>query len=201
MNDVCEAESQGDGAAQTTAPLSFAGPVRLIPGENATGYDELLARVGAVLKPADIIEEIWVRDVVDLAWDILRLRRLKASLLAASANHGLFKVLSELDEAGAYKTSGAWLARNPDAVARVETSLTSAGMSMDNVMAETLSYKMNDIARIEGMIMAAEARRNATLREIDRYRMGFGERLRAALNDAETVELKPIAEAPALEPA
>ena len=58
MNDVCEAESQGDGAAQTTAPLSFAGPVRLIPGENATGYDELLARVGAVLKPADIIEQL-----------------------------------------------------------------------------------------------------------------------------------------------
>src|SRR5438034_3991903 len=142
MNDTCEAEVSRDGAVRAAAPLSFAGPVRLIAGEIAGAYDELLARVTAALKPVDIIEEIWVRDVVDLVWDTLRLRRLKASLLAARAHQGLDKVLIPLDSDW-FDTSRRWKARDPAATERVEMILAGAGMSMDNVMAETLSEKMN----------------------------------------------------------
>jgi hypothetical protein len=198
MNDASEAEMSSDGASETTAPLSFAGPVRLIAGENASAYDDLLVRVTAALKPADIIEQIWVRDVVDLVWDTLRLRRLKASLLAARAHAGLEKVLIPLDS-DSFDTSRRWQARDPDAIERVESILASAGMSMDNVMAETLSEKMDDIVRIDRMTMAAEARRSAILREIDGHRTGFGERLRAAVNGAGTIELNAIEQAPALE--
>ena len=35
----------------------------------------LLARISGTLQPADVLEDIWVRDVVDLAWEIMRLRR------------------------------------------------------------------------------------------------------------------------------
>src|SRR5437588_12661403 len=129
MDDACEPRSAGEAGMQESAPLAFAGPVRLIAGESATSYDELLARVTATLKPADIVEEIWVRDVVDLVWDTLRLRRLKASLLAACANEGLFKLLNVLDWDGASRTARSWLARDAAAVERVETTLASAGMS------------------------------------------------------------------------
>jgi hypothetical protein len=53
----------------------------LVGGEDAAAYDELLARVAGAVAPADVLEEMWVRDVVDLAWETLRLRRLKALLL------------------------------------------------------------------------------------------------------------------------
>jgi hypothetical protein len=33
--------------------------------------------------PSDVIEEIWTRDVVDITWEVLRWRRLKAGLLTA----------------------------------------------------------------------------------------------------------------------
>ena len=65
----------------------------------------------------------------------------------------------------------------------------------------SLSEKMNDIVRIDRMTMAAEARRIAILREIERLRTGFGRRLRGAIEDAETIELEAIEKAPALEPA
>ena len=63
-------------------------------GQDLAAYDELLARVSGAVKPSDVLEEIWVRDVVDLVWEALRLRRLKADLIAANAHEGLEQILS-----------------------------------------------------------------------------------------------------------
>jgi hypothetical protein len=52
----------------------------LIPGENEDQYNGLVARVVSGSKPRDAIEEILTRDIVDLTWEILRLRRLKARI-------------------------------------------------------------------------------------------------------------------------
>jgi hypothetical protein len=62
-------------------PPSLFGPPPLIEGEEESTYDEFLARTSSAVKPKDLIEEIWVRDIVDLSWEALRLRRIKASLL------------------------------------------------------------------------------------------------------------------------
>jgi hypothetical protein len=55
----------------------------ILPGEDAAAYEALLARVSADVKPADIIEKIWVRDVVDHTWEIFRWRRIKKTLVSA----------------------------------------------------------------------------------------------------------------------
>jgi hypothetical protein len=47
-------------------PVAPFGPPPLIEGEDSAAYDELLARVSTAVKPADILEDIWVRDFVDL---------------------------------------------------------------------------------------------------------------------------------------
>src|SRR5262245_18155572 len=77
-------------------PPSAFGPPTLIKGEHAAAYDDLAARIRAVVHPADVLEEIWMRDVTDLAWEVLRLRRLKASLLQVSAYEGMDEVLDPL---------------------------------------------------------------------------------------------------------
>jgi hypothetical protein len=46
--------------------LDLFGPAPLFEGENAVAYDELLARISGAVKPTDIFEEIWVRDIVDV---------------------------------------------------------------------------------------------------------------------------------------
>jgi hypothetical protein len=62
--------------------LRLFGAPPLLAGEDAAGYDELLARISSAVKPSDVIEEIWVRDIVDLTWEIFRWRRLKTGILA-----------------------------------------------------------------------------------------------------------------------
>ena len=60
----------------------------LYEGESEENYDHLYERLRSTVSPADVIEELWVRDVVDLVWETLRLRRLKARLMDAAAEAG-----------------------------------------------------------------------------------------------------------------
>ena len=55
----------------------------LLEGEDEALYNRLLAQVAAAVDQAHIIEEFWVRDVVDLMWKGLHLRRLRFNLLIA----------------------------------------------------------------------------------------------------------------------
>jgi hypothetical protein len=146
------------------------------------------------VKPKDILEEIWVREVVDLVWEALRLRRLKSNLLAASTHAGLEKVLIPL--CGGFieadRLAKSW-ARNEAAGRKgVKQLLASAGLSMDVVMAQTPSLKINDIERIDRMVMTAEVRRDATLREIERHRATLGQALRRASEQVEEGEFEEI---------
>jgi hypothetical protein len=68
-----------NGAPGPAARLDLFGPPPLIEGEDAAAYDELLLRISAAVKPADILEDIWVREIVDLVWSAFRLRRFKTS--------------------------------------------------------------------------------------------------------------------------
>src|ERR1700719_4570768 len=72
------------------------GPRPLIDGEDGTNYDVILERISADVAPADFVEEIWVRNVVDLVWESIRLRHLKSQLLHAAAHEGLARVLTPL---------------------------------------------------------------------------------------------------------
>ena len=161
----------------------------LIPGDDIAAYDTLLARVSGAVRPRNVIEEAWVRDVVDLLWEAVRLRRLKAALMTACADMGLQKVLTGLGVGGdTYELARRWAARELEAAGRVDAILDAAGLGMEHVMARTLRQNIAEIERIERMIASLEARRAATLREIDRYRAALGADLRRAAQEAETVE-------------
>jgi hypothetical protein len=87
---------------------------------------------------------------------------------------------------------GDWFAREPEAIKRVDQILESAGLSMDAVMAQTLSVKLDDIERIDRMTALAEARRNAILREIDGHREILSQNLRRAAQNVEDGQLRVI---------
>ena len=65
------------------------GPPALIAGEDEAHYAELRDRVIEAVGPTDFLEEMWVRDIVDLRWQALRYRRLQANLLQAARHEGL----------------------------------------------------------------------------------------------------------------
>jgi hypothetical protein len=71
------------------------GPPLLLEGEDAAAYDQLLVPICAAVKPVDIIDEIFIADVVSLEWEVLRLRRLKWSLIRARGLEALEGFLVE----------------------------------------------------------------------------------------------------------
>jgi hypothetical protein len=191
-------------AQPTTRPdrgeqIQLFGPPPLFDGEDAKAYDEFLTRISTVVKPVDILEDIWVRDLVDLTWEVIRLRRLKANVMMANAYKGLSETLAPLvGRSEAETLAEAWAARKSDVAEEVDKALASAGLSMDAVMAQTLSLKLDDIERIEHMTAIAEARRNTTLREIDRHRETLGQKLRRAVPQLEDDQLRVI-ESPSID--
>ena len=59
----------------------FLGPAPVLEGEDQDGYSGLLEEVRRQVTPKDAIERIYVRDIVDLTWELMRYRRIKVALL------------------------------------------------------------------------------------------------------------------------
>jgi hypothetical protein len=57
------------------------GHPNVLEGEDAATYEELLARFRVAAKPVDMIEEMFVAEVVALEWEVLRWRRLSSGLI------------------------------------------------------------------------------------------------------------------------
>jgi hypothetical protein len=182
-------------AKPANVPEPTGGLVLLGPrGGRSAGYDELLARISGAVKPTDIFEEIWVHDIVDLVWEAFRLRRLKANLMTATAHKGLEEALKPFvrNYLTRQELAQAWAARKKEAIEQVDKFLASAGLTMDAVMAQTLSININDIERIDRMIAAAEVRRGAILREVELHRATWGQDLCRAVQQVEKGEFKLI---------
>ena len=178
-----------DGVALQLLPF---GPPPLLEGEDATAYDDLLARVSTAVKPTNIIEDIWVREVVDLTWEALRLRRLKTAHLTASAHIGLEVVLKPLVDEGLVELVEAWARGEPQAIQRVKGILNSANLTMDAVIAQTVLEQIERLERMERMLATVEGRRNATLREIERYRATRTDALRPNVDEGDNRKLQII---------
>jgi hypothetical protein len=204
-------------------PLFF-GPPPLIAGEDPAAYDDLLERFTAAIKPTDVLEEIWMRDSVDLTWETQRLRHLKAALLKWIMLEKLSFILEPVelessdeeleaessdeepsadeleDESSDYELSTEelaerWAARDPQAIEEVNEQLASKGLTVEDVTAQALSAEIENFERIDRMVMNAEARRNAALRELERHRMTLAQALRQASDnviDADFEEVAPV---------
>jgi hypothetical protein len=61
--------------------LALFGPPLLLEGEDAAAYEEFLARMRAAVNPVDIIDDIYIADVVSSEWELLRWRRWKFNLI------------------------------------------------------------------------------------------------------------------------
>ena len=177
------------------APVLGSAPQPLLPGESGDAYLALAAQVIASARPKDGIEEILVRDIIDQTWEIQRLRRAKAGLVKLSWTDGLKQVLFDIgygDVDDRHYLSDCWVAGQKRAQKTVDKLLFAAGLSLNEVTTKTLEKKLDSIERLDRMLASAEARRNNSLREIDRHREAFGAGTRAAIEDVEDAEFTDL---------
>jgi hypothetical protein len=170
-------------------------PAPLLPGEDGTEYAKLTARFLEVAKPRDFIEEILARDAIDLSWETLRLRRLKAGLLRVACGDGVRSTHGKLgprQPPSSYEFAAKWMSGDTKARRRLDELLKMAGLTMEDVVAEALSIKIDTVERIDRMLASAEARRNNALREIDRHRSALGAALRQAIDEVQDVQYRDV---------
>ena len=156
-------------------------PAPLLPGEKEADYATIAARIVSASGPRDAIEEFLIRDVVDLTWEILRLRRAKVGILKSSMGDGVRKILLSVNHAfDVHTLSEGWATGDDRARIKLDAILTRAGLTIDEVTARTLESKLDSFERLDRMLASAEARRNNALREIDRHREALGAAVRQA---------------------
>jgi hypothetical protein len=154
--------------SMTSAPtrarrFAFFGPPPLLEGEDAALYDELVGRMWAAVKPVDMIDELFVADMVSLEWEIRRWRRLKARLLQVSLHDALQEFLKARLDYEAYaevfaeilaeflaespqkdlaeeanELAHQYARSQPDAIKKVRLSLEADGMDADRTLDQIL---------------------------------------------------------------
>jgi hypothetical protein len=169
-------------------------PAPLLPGEKETDYAEAALRIVKAATPRDAIEDLLTRDVIDLSWEVLRLRRLKAGLLRGAIGSGTSEVMYRLgyEEESAEELAANWAAGKKAAQKEVAAALQKAQLTMEDVMAETLEGKIDSFERFDRMLASSEVRRNNALREIDRHRAAFGAPVRQAIDELQDAEFRDV---------
>ena len=178
----------GKRAAKSNA--GWLGTPVLIPGEDASAFDQFADRIRTALKPANAIEEIYVDDVIFHGWEVRRWRRAKGGLLLASGPAALARVLGRLAiKPLATTLADGWASGDPAAVAKVEALMASAGLNYDVTLGEAMAAKIDVMAGFDNLMAAAEGRFTTALKELERYRAGTAKRVRDIV-DAEFEDLE-----------
>jgi hypothetical protein len=113
------------------------GPPPILPGEDTKAYDEMLNGIVSAIAPCDFVEQIWVRDLTNAAWDLFRWRRMETAYLALkvpeqadSKASGLAVSLLEQDEITRFLWSElAW-------IERIQARIMTAQRRFDEIMRE-----------------------------------------------------------------
>jgi hypothetical protein len=176
------------------AALRF-GPRPLLHGEDPDAFDNLYAQVSAAVGPSDMLEAIWVHDIVELEWQLVRLRQLRIDLLNLHVRdylkHELVRLSALKTAADPEQDDGTcwdvetliaeWIRRKPRALKVVVSLLALENRSMDDVYAVIFARDIEKYERLDYLIAGLEGRRNTIVREIDRHRLVLGSAVRQAL--------------------
>jgi len=174
--------------------LAAIAPAPLLPGEKEADYAEFALAIVKAAHPKDAIEDLLTRDVIDLSWEVLRQRRLKARLLRGATSSGISSVMYRLgyEEESAEELAANWAAGKKAAQNEVARALRKAQLTMEDVMAETLEGKIDSFERFDRLLASLEGRRNNALREIERHRAAFGAAVRQAIDEVQDAEFRDV---------
>jgi hypothetical protein len=177
----------------------------LVGDETVESYNKFFAAIVVGLKPADPIDWLYAKDVVDLSWQIRRERAVEAGvvkLLQSEVVRDLLKATADSSkplEAAVYRIfhasddAHAW-ASDPAARKEIDARLTAKGHPPSAVLAEAYRRGASDIDPIDKRIASYEARRTGLVREIERRDERFARNLDTASSSIIDGEFSEAAE-------
>jgi hypothetical protein len=185
------------------------GQLPLIVDEDSSAYMLLLGELGVACEARSIVDWILVKDVTDLTWQILRIRRWIAVRLENGRKLGLATGIDQIinHHPGMVISDRAFKiahenytdfkedANGRDGERRAQDLLDYYGLEGESVATANSFFRTFDtVEKAEELLARLEDRRNRTLREIESRRSVFGAKLRSASDmviDAEADDRLP----------
>jgi hypothetical protein len=159
-----------------------------------TESDEEFHRIRQALyeetKPVGIIEEMYVEEIAEIIWQILRLKRCKAGVTNLAFHKASAEILNKLMDAGP-DVARDWIS-NPELAKKVETGLAAYKLDAAVIIAEAIRNSSSKLELIEHLLASLETRRDKALVCVANYRGELGAMLRKAghqLIESKVVEL------------
>jgi hypothetical protein len=165
---------------------SFAEITCLLPGESGRDFEAIRALIIDDVRPETPIEWLWILDLADMSWEILRYRCLKQKILESYRQAAIETILQRLDGSGiaAHATQSmlAHTRRNamqwredPDAAVEIEARLKRYGFDAIVINAEVHVQARDQLEMFDVLMQRAQQRRIILLREIS-IRRDFAKR-------------------------
>ena len=179
--------------------VSIMGDPPIIQGEDNATYMLLLEKLGGATAARNIIDWMMVKDVADLTWQVIRIRRWISAILDNGRREGLaagidqlinWRPGSVLDQTAVKYAMDHYVDKNEDAnghdgAARLDRLLDRFGLDADNIAAaNSFSRNFPILEKAEELLRRLEDRRDRTLREIERRKPSCGAALRSASDGA-----------------
>lgn len=162
------------------------GPTPLLHGEDEAGYKAFYDNFRHQVGPHDLIDEIYIRDVVDQTWEIHRLRKIRIGTM----RKGQMQAVRQYTD---FSVSSSMTSKHCDIVRdQMKTSLESAldclqnfGVTLLDINARAFKNEDSVLFDIDQNITRLEVRRNYTLREIERRKSAFAKQIIHVVNSLE----------------
>jgi hypothetical protein len=188
-----EASATGDIRPAVPAHLEFLFDDRpLVPGDNSEHYDAIRNSIIQQVKPADVVEAIWVKDIIDLIWEARRVRRWRNQTLVQARMKAVAELIRPAFERAnpifidgitgpsADALAAGWAVGNASCTNQVENYLREQNLTAENITAHAFLMNLPAMERIDRLMSLADQRRDSLLHEIERKRTSLAEQLREA---------------------
>ena len=163
-------------SALTTAPA-------LLPGEDPEHYQSIRDAVVREIEPQTPLEWLFVSDLVELSWDILRYRRLRQKVLEASRELAIQATLERIDLAGIEEDAlplalqhikqnvAAWRT-DVEAEIEIESRLVAHRVDTETINLGAFAQGQELYLLFDTLLNSAQSRRVLLLREIENRKTG-----------------------------
>jgi hypothetical protein len=145
----------------------------LIQGEDPERYWESMGLVAAALKPKDLIDWFWVKEIVDDNWESIRVRQLKGPIIDLESKRALELVLRKiLDPAkptylqDVENYVSRWFTDASDRE-KVTQILAQHGLDTDCISAQAFALSERPLESMDRMVATGAAQRDAAWRQIN----------------------------------
>ena len=156
----------------------FEEPSGLLPGESRREFEIIRSMIIEDICPRSNLEWLWIFDLVELSWEILRYRRLKERILQIYRSEAIAIILQRLDGAGMpqqsktvvrahSKLAAAEWSEDPRSAREIDTRLEKHGFDLSAINAEVFLQAREAFGLFDGLMHLAQSRRITLLREIN----------------------------------